>query len=137
VSPIRTVRRAVVTASVSTVAMLATAPLAQAAAPDDGGGAAPQQLASIDGGGGDTVATPTFSKSILGLDIYYMCRNEDTARTLTLFQSPGRPDGFTKTFDADCDGQDHAIKNVGAPSNTSLIVMIDDPNAAISVYGFK
>ena len=80
---------------------------------------------------------PLFSKSILGLDIYYVCKNEDTTRTLTVFQPPGRPGGFKKVLDVTCDGQDHAIENVGAPSDTSLSVSIDDPGAAISVYGFR
>ena len=78
-----------------------------------------------------------FSKSILGLDIHYLCRNEDTSRTLTIAQTPGRPDGFVKRLKAVCDGKDQVMENVGAPSATTLFVSIDDPGAIIDVYGFR
>jgi hypothetical protein len=59
------------------------------------------------------------------------------APTRLAFTDGRRPGGFVKPMPAVCDGRDHAIKNVGAPSDTSLFVSIDDPGAAISVYGFR
>jgi hypothetical protein len=134
--PTRTIQRAALVLGVSAAAVLGVSPLAEAA-PDQGGGAAPVRLAFTDGGSGDSVATGPFAKAIGALDVYYVCRNEDRSRTLTIAQTPGRPDSFVKTLPARCDGEDHAIKAVGAPSGTSLFVSLDDPGAAISVYGFR
>jgi hypothetical protein len=133
----RTVCRAAVALGVSIAAVLGTAPLAHAAPDDGGGGAVPQRLAFTDGGGDDTVSTGPFSKSILGLDIYYVCTNEDRSRTLTIAQVRGGSGGFVKKLPATCDGKDHAVEDVGAPSGTLLFVSLDDPGGAISVYGFR
>ena len=110
---------------------------AAAAAPDPGPPADKARLAHIDGGSDAAASTPLFSKSTGGLDIYYVCSNEDETRTLTLFQSGGGDEAFRKTFTAHCDGATHAIHNTGAPSSTSLVVMLDDPGAGISVYGLR
>jgi hypothetical protein len=110
---------------------------AASATPDPGPPPDKARLAHVDGGSDAAVSTPLFSKSTSGLDIYYVCSNEDETRTLTLFQSGGGDDAFRKTFTAHCDGATHAIRNTGAPSSTSLVATLDDPGAGISVYGFR